>query len=125
MLDLLGQDRKRAAFVERQLSLRNRAVRLVRRRFFRLSRGLSGRSRQAIAALRDHVGIAAGIFDPASAPLRYEDRSDDPIEKISVVTDQQERAGIVGQQFLQQIERLDVEIVGRLVKYEDVRGKRE
>ena len=82
----------------------------------------AGRAGQAVAALGDHVGITAGIFDPTSAALRDEHRSHDPIEKISVVADQQHRAGIVGQQLLQQIQRLDVEVVGRLVEHQQVGG---
>jgi len=34
-------------------------------------------------ALRQHVGIAAGIFDPAPSALRRDHGSDDPIEEIA------------------------------------------
>ena len=36
------------------------------------------------------------------------------------MADEQDRAGIVAEQFLQEIERLDVEIVGRLVEHQQV-----
>ena len=39
------------------------------------------------------------------------------VEEIAVVADQQHRAGVLGQLLLQEIERLQIEIVGRLVEH--------
>jgi hypothetical protein len=39
------------------------------------------------------------------------------------VADEQHRAGIVAEHVLQHVERLDVEVVGRLVQHQDVRGR--
>ncbi len=74
------------------------------------------------AALRQHVRIAAGIFGPAAAAVRGDDAGDGAVEEIAVVAGQQHRAGITPHQFLQQVERLHVEIVGRLVQHQQVRG---
>ena len=41
------------------------------------------------------------------------------------MADDQDRAGIVGEQLLQQVERLDVEIVGRLVEHQQVGRQRQ
>ena len=41
------------------------------------------------------------------------------------MADQQQRAGKVRDQFLEQLQRVDVEVVGRLVEHQQVRGPRE
>ena len=41
------------------------------------------------------------------------------------MADQQDRAGVVAQRFLQQVERVGIEIVGRLVEHQQVRGQGE
>jgi len=41
------------------------------------------------------------------------------------VADDQDRAGIVAEQLLQQVERLQIEIVGRLVEHHQVRRLRQ
>ena len=71
-------------------------------------------------ALRQHVGVAAGIFDPAAVALAGDHRRHHAVEKIAVVADQQNRTGVFGQQLLQQVEGLEVEIVGRLVEHQQV-----
>ncbi len=74
-------------------------------------------------ALRQHVGVAAGIFLPAAVAFGDDHRGRDAVEEVAVVADQQHRAGIVGQQLLQQVERFEVEIVGRLVEHQQVGGR--
>ena len=66
-----------------------------------------------------HVGVAAGIFDKPPVALRHHDRGHDPVEKIAVVADQKDGAGIVRDHFLQQIERFEIEVVGRLVEHQE------
>ena len=92
---------------------------LARLRRFRLIRRPA---RDVGAALRQHVGIAAGIFDPAAVALRHDHGVHHPVEEVAVVADQQDRAGIIGQHFLQQVQRFQVEIVGRLVQHQQVGG---
>ena len=46
----------------------------------------------------------------------------DAVEEVAVVADEDDGAGIVAQHFLQHVERLEVEIVGRLVEHQQVRG---
>ena len=72
------------------------------------------------AALRQHVGIAAGILQPAPVALRHQHGIHRPIEEIAVVADQDDGAGVVGQHLLQHVERLQIEIVGRLVQHQQV-----
>ncbi len=72
------------------------------------------------AALRHHVGIAASIFRPAPAAFSNEDRGRNPIEKVAIVARENDGAFIVGKHLLQQIERLEIEIVGRLVEDEEI-----
>ena len=78
--------------------------------------------RHAFAALRHHVGVAARIDVPAPAALRDHDRRDRAVEEIAVVRDEQHRAGIVVDHLFQQIERFEIEIVGRFVEHQQVRG---
>jgi hypothetical protein len=40
--------------------------------------------------------------------------------KVAVVADDQDSAFIVGDHFLQQVQRLEIEVVGRLVQHEQV-----
>src|SRR5262245_51896709 len=49
----------------------------------------------------------------------------DVIEKGAVVTDEEERAAVFLEQRFEQLERLDVEIVGRLVQHQHIRGPGE
>ena len=67
--DARRQHFERALLVERQLALRRAAAPVASRAgaFSRLRRLGAARAGKPVAALRDHVGIAAGIFD-ASCP---------------------------------------------------------
>ena len=75
---------------------------------------------QSLAALEQHVGIAAGIFHPAPLALRGQGRRRHPVEKVTVVAYEQNRAGIFSQHLLQQIQRLQIEIVRRLIEDQQV-----
>ena len=81
--------------------------------FARQGRGCPDRGR---AALRQHVGIAAGIFGPSPVAFGGNGRGHDAVEEIAVVADQKHGALVVGQHLLQQIQRLEIEVVGRLVE---------
>ena len=59
------------------------------------------------------------LRDPAVA-LEDEGARHDVVEEVAVVADQQQRAGVVHQQLLQDVERVGVEVVGRLVEHQDV-----
>jgi len=75
---------------------------------------------QVAAALGHHIAVAAGIFDPLAVAFRRDDGGDDPVEKVAVMADEDDGAGVIGKQFLQKIERFDIEIVGRLVEHQQV-----
>jgi hypothetical protein len=72
--------------------------------------------RQIRPALRQHVAIAAGVFDPAAVSLRHDHAIDEPVEKIPIVADEQNRSGIFGQRVLEHVQRFHVEVVGRLIE---------
>ena len=124
----------RAAFRARISACRKASPCLAaagRRRFaiagLRRCRGGPGaRSRRFIAALGDHVGIPAGIGDPAAfarpCGVRRDHRGHRAVEEIAVVADQQDGSRKARDQLLQQVERLHVEIVGRLVEDQQVGG---
>src|SRR3546814_15207066 len=57
--------------------------------------------------------------------LQRQDRGDRTVEEIAVVADQDDGAVVVGQLLLQQVEGLDVEVVGRLVEDQQVVRLRE
>jgi hypothetical protein len=60
--------------------------------------------------------------DPPVA-LEDERARDDVVEEGAVVADQQQRARELDQQLLEQLQRLDVEVVGRLVEHQHVGGR--
>ena len=74
----------------------------------------------AVAALRQHVGIAAGIFDPAALALGAITEVTVRSRKSRSWLTSMHRAGIVGEHLLQQVERFEVEVVGRLVEHQQV-----
>jgi hypothetical protein len=77
-------------------------------------------SARRLCPLRQHIGAAAGVLDPAAVALAGDNRRHHAVEEIAVVGDQQHRAGVIGQLLLQQVERLQIEIVGRLVENQQV-----
>src|SRR5262249_2639648 len=101
----LGQRFERMLLMEAQLAVRRprRDRRRFRRRcFFRwFRRRLDRLARQILAALRQHVAVAAGVFDEAPAALGNDHSVDHAIEEVTIVADQQDGAGIVAEHFLQ------------------------
>ena len=126
LFDLAGQRFERVLLFERQLAflrIRHRC-RSARHRAGAIAlciRGLLGRGQIRASALGDHVAIAAGVLGPAALAFGRDDAGDDAVEKVAVMTDEQYRPRVIVQQLLQQIERFEVEVVGRLVEHENVR----
>ena len=120
--DGLRQRLERVLVLEHQAPLGGRRLGNDRRRFFgRFLRLLLRRlPRQIGAALRQHVAIAAGIFDPAAIALRHDHAAHQTVEKIAIVADEQHGPGIVGQHVLEHVQRFHIEIVGRLVEHQKV-----
>ena len=80
-------------------------------------------------ALNHHVGIAAGIFDPASV-RRFRARGGNggghrAIKEVAIMADENDGAGKARHDLLQQIERLDIKVVGRFVEDQEVRRARQ
>ena len=72
------------------------------------------------APLREHVAVAAGIFGPFAFALRREDSVDTAIKKIAIMADENDGAGVSAERLLEDIERFEIEIVGRLVEHQEV-----
>ncbi|MCH2279960.1 MAG: FAD-binding oxidoreductase [Vicinamibacterales bacterium] len=62
-----------------------------------------------------------GALDVAVA-LEDQRRSHDVVEKRTIVRDEKDRAPVADEKLLQQLERLDIQVVGRLVEHQQVRG---
>ena len=75
------------------------------------------------------VVVTPGILADATIALQRQGAADDVVEQLPVVADEEQGAAafscIVLQRGLEQFERLDVEIVGRLVEHQQVGGPRE
>ena len=71
------------------------------------------------------VAVAAGVATDLSVVFEDERARHDRVEEIPVVANDEQRAIVLGQSILQRFERLDVEIVRRLVEHEQVRRARE
>ena len=80
----------------------------------------------AVAALAPTAGVAAASprtrRDIRDAPFAFEDERarDDMVDECAVVADQEQRARPGGQPFLEEFERLDVEVVRRLVQHQHI-----
>ena len=70
------------------------------------------------------VGIAADILMPLTVPFRCQHLCHSVIEEPSVMRHEDQRAGIVLQNLFEEFERIDIEIVRRLVKHKEVGGSR-
>src|SRR6185295_14677460 len=121
--DALGQTLQLTTLVEGEPARTRPSFRLwplvrqwplpARRRGDRGGAGNAGRLAQVIL-------ITADVLDDATAAVEGERAGDDPVQEDAIVADQQDRSRKVGNQLLEQLEGLDVEIVGGLVEHEDV-----
>ena len=66
------------------------------------------------------VVITSRVFTEAALAFEHQRAGDDIVEKRSIVADEQQGSLVVGQQLFQKLERLDVEIVGRLIENQHV-----
>ena len=74
----------------------------------------------ARAALGHHVRIAAGIFRPFSITFEHEDARGHPVQKVAVMTHQQNRSLIVAKHLLQEIKCFKIKIIGGLVQHQEI-----
>ena len=72
-------------------------------------------------ALAEVVVVAAVVFLDPAVGLDDQGAGHDVVEEGPVVADQQDRPLILDQQAFEQLQRLDVEVVGRLVQDQHVR----
>ena len=73
----------------------------------------------------DPVFIAAGDNVDLARAVEAERDRHRAVEEVAVMADDQHRAVIIGNHFLQQIERFEIEVVSRLVEHQQVGGSRE
>jgi hypothetical protein len=83
-------------------------------------RSLPGIRRRIGRALAQPVLVAADVFLNSSVALERERARDDVVEKRAIVTDEEQRSRPLDELFFEQFERLEIEIVGRLVENQDV-----
>jgi hypothetical protein len=82
--------------------------------------GVSG-----LPALPLPILVAAGDDVHLARSVEAERDGDGPIEEVAIVADDKDRALIIGDHFLEEVQRLEVEIVGRLVEHQKIRPSRE
>ena len=81
---------------------------------------LTGFLRQTLCLLLKPSGIIAFIGH-ALPPINFEDPAGNIIEKIAVVSHNEDCPGIVNQVFLQPSNGFSVQVVGRLIKQQHIR----
>ena len=67
------------------------------------------------------VRVAPGVLPDPTASLDDEEAGDEVVEERPVVADEEQRARELREPFLEDVEGLDVEIVGRLVEHQQIR----
>ena len=82
---------------------------------------LALREHQALRALLLERRIVAGVA-PELAPIDVHDRLHHPVQEIAVVRHHHQRAGVAPQPILQPDDRIEIEVVGRLVEQQQVRA---
>ena len=80
---------------------------------------LAGLGRQELLLALEEGGVVAGPVEEA-APVELDDPGGQPAQEHPVVGDEDQRAPVAQEEVLQPADRLDVEVVGRLVEQEDV-----
>ena len=73
---------------------------------------------ELLAPLQERRVVAGPVVEPAAVEL--DDPGGQPLEEDPVVGDEDERAAVAEQEVLEPADRLDVEVVGRLVEQQDV-----
>ena len=73
----------------------------------------------ALELLLQPAGVVARERDPAAA-IELEDPLGDVVEEVAVVGDRDDRAAVLVEEALEPLDRLGVEVVGRLVEQEQV-----
>ena len=68
------------------------------------------------------VGVATGILKQPAVAVEQDRRGHQPVDEVTIVADQQDGSIVVGDDLLQQIQRFEVEVVGRLVQHQQVAG---
>jgi len=72
--------------------------------------------------LRCPILISARDHIDAARPIKAQRHGDSAVEKVAIMADDQNSALVIGDHFLQQIERFKVKIIGRLVQHQKVRN---
>ncbi len=86
---------------------------------------LGGRNAGLIFFNTHPILVAADVFHQLAVALERDHLRDDVVEERAVMADQEQCAVILRQQFFEQLQRLDVEIVGRFVEHQHIGGTGE
>ena len=71
------------------------------------------------------VRIAADVFAPEAVAFRGEHLCHDVVEEAAVMADENDRAGVGRKRLFEHLQRVDVEVVRRLVEHEEIGGQGE
>ena len=71
---------------------------------------------------RQVIRIAAGMGNNLCLAFKSQNAGDGAIQKIAVMADDQNRAVIIGNHFLKQFQRFNIQIIGRLIKNQKIMG---
>ena len=128
-LDARGQRRQFARLVERQAGSRWTrggacGSRTLGSRIGAWPRRVLRRGFAAHLPLRP-VAVAARVLAQFPVTFERDDLRHHVVEKHAVMADKEDRAAVFLQQRLEQLQRLDVEVVGRLVQHQHVDRLRE
>src|SRR6185295_3441264 len=121
-LNLVGLGVELALQLVRELARRRPGTRVPAVGRTRLRRRVDDGER---AMALEPIAVAARVAAYFAVILEHERARDDRIEEIAVVADDEQRAVVFGQTLFERFQRLDVEVVGRLVEHEQIRRPRE
>ena len=68
----------------------------------------------------NQVAVAADVFLNFAVAFHIDDGSDDFVKKIAVMADDHDGSVIIAERFLQEVEGIHVEVVGRFVQKQKV-----
>src|SRR5436190_9425398 len=121
-LDLIGQGVELALQLVRKLARRLPRTRVPAVGSTRLRRRVDDGER---AMALEPIAVAARVTAHFAVILEHERARDDRVEEIAVVADDEQCAVVFDEAFLERFQRLNIEVVGRLVEHEQIRRPRE
>ena len=78
-----------------------------------------------VFSLAKPVAVSADIFLDAAIVFEHERAGHDVVEELTIVADYDQRAAERDELFLENLQCLDIEVVGRFIEHEQVSGTRK